>query len=209
MENYKRGACLKKIDHIWTYYKIPILAFIIAVILISYFVFLGGKDKVAVILHVSFVNYYDDLSEKSEFYKGFIDAYPVDEMEQKVEFDAYNFFDLGKKSEYNNSYYQKIVAYLEAGTTDAIVCEYDNLMGIAQSGRLIDLQDERVIELYEQYKEHVVYITVDGIEIPVGIDISKNEELSGERGYANSVYIGISSNVKHIEQIKNFLEYLL
>ncbi|MGL5259657.1 MAG: hypothetical protein ACRC7V_06055 [Lachnospiraceae bacterium] len=200
---------MKKIDHIWTYYKIPILAFIIAVILISYFVFLGGKDKVAVILHVSFVNYYDDLSEKSEFYKGFIDAYPVDEMEQKVEFDAYNFFDLGKKSEYNNSYYQKIVAYLEAGTTDAIVCEYDNLMGIAQSGRLIDLQDERVIELYEQYKEHVVYITVDGIEIPVGIDISKNEELSGERGYANSVYIGISSNVKHIEQIKNFLEYLL
>lgn len=201
----------KKIGYIWDYYKFWIIGAVVLVGLIVYFtvVFVTREDKPA--LDIVLVNNYDDVSEDSKLAQGFVSYVGEENLPGKVEFDNNAFFNLEKNSDYKNSYYMKVVAYLEADTVQAVICQYDNLIGIAKGGRLADLSDERVGDIFEKYKDRIVYYENDeGENVPVGIDISDGYKAAGLTEYTDEkAYVGLSAYAKDYELAEKFVDYMV
>ncbi len=201
----------KKIGYIWDYYKFWIIGAVVLVGLIVYFtvVFLTREDKPA--LEVVLVNNYDDVSEDSELAQGFVSYVGEENLPGKVTFDNNAFFNLANDSDFKNSYYMKVVAYLEADTAQVIMCQYDNLMGIAKGGRLADLSDERVGDICEKYKDRIVYYEdEDGNKVPVGIDVSEGYKAAGLTEYTDEkAYIGLSAYAADYEYAEKFVDYMV
>lgn len=201
----------KKIGYIWDYYKFWIIGAVVLVGLIVYFtvVFITREDKPA--LEVVLVNNYDDVSEDSELAQGFVSYVGEENLPGKVTFDNNAFFNLANDSDFKNSYYMKVVAYLEADTAQVIMCQYDNLMGIAKGGRLADLSDERVGDICEKYKDRIVYYEdEDGNKVPVGIDVSEGYKAAGLTEYTDEkAYIGLSAYAADYEYAEKFVDYMV
>lgn len=197
------------VSYIWYYYKMHLIAIITLLGLLVYFgnIFLHPMPEEE--LHITFVNLYDDVSWNSEFTQNFVNTLSNAPQERSIVFDAGNFFNLAKESDYRNTYFQKTVANLEGGVTDGIICQYDNLMGIARSGRLLNLSDKKAAGFTEKYKEQFVYYeTADGEQIPVGIDVTESSAWTSMEGYPEKCYLGISYNAENMERLEEFLEYL-
>ena len=201
----------KAAGYIWTYYKLPIIVVMTVIFLIIYFVHSFLTRPEDTLLHVTFVNCYEDISEDSDFYKNFLEFADLKESGE-VYFDSNIFFNLEKESDYANTYFQKTVAYLEAGTTDAVVCQESNLNGLAQGGRVLSLRDERVEKIYEKYKDRIVeYTTKEGETVPVGINISDSPLLKGTKSYQDGCYLCVSAYIDEpdrIDNVETFLDYL-
>jgi hypothetical protein len=202
-----------KVGYIWDYYKLWLIGAVVAVGLLVYFLSLYRNGSDDVVFKAAFVNFYDDVSDSSDFALGFKEYLEGHDsgsgIEGVIEFDNNMFFNLNKNSDYYSSYYQKLIAYLESGTLDCVICGYDNLMGIGQGGRFIDLSDERIKSVYDMYSDRIVYISTEEGDIPIGIDISDSPVLSGMNGYGESCYLAFSANSAHFDKGKLFLEYLL
>ena len=201
----------KALRYIWTYYKIPIVGILVFIFLVIYFIHAFLNRPEDTILHVTFVNCYDDVSEKSDFHKEFLEYADFQETGEVI-FDSNVFFDLSKDSDYANTYFQKTVAYLEAGTTDALICQETNMKGMAKGGRVLNLEDERSAGIYEKYKDRIVYYTTEeGEVIPVAVDISDSPRFKGMSSYQNSegCYLCVSAYIDQADQVEVFLDYLL
>lgn len=200
----------KALRYIWTYYKIPIVGILVFIFLVIYFVHAFLNRPEDTLLHVTFVNCYDDVSGDSDFHKNFLEYADFQETGE-VYFDSNVFFDLSKESDYANTYFQKTVAYLEAGTTDAVICQETNMKGLAKGGRVLNLKDERAGRIYEKYKDKIVDFTTDeGEVIPVAVDISESPRFEGINSYKNgeNCYLCVSAYIDQTDQVEVFLEYL-
>lgn len=199
----------KALEYIWNYYKIPIVGIAVFLFLLVYFIhgFLNRPEDP--LLHITWINCYDDVSEKSGFYRDFKEYAPFSE-EGSVIFDTNAFFNLEKERDYSNTYFQKTVAYLEAGTTDALICQKTNLMGIAKGKRVLNLEDDSAKEIYREYQERAVFFTTEeGEEIPVGIDISDSPLIKGMNSYKeDGCYLCVSAYTERVDNVKVFLDYL-
>ena len=92
--------------------------------------------------------------------------------------------------------------------------EADSLEGVGQSGRLMDLRDERCRKIYERYKDRLIYSVPYNTEystepVPIGIDISDSALVTKYHMYEESCAIGIGAHSSHIEAVEQFLEYVM
>ena len=201
----------KKIGYIWDYYKFWIIGAVVLVGLIVYFtvVFVTREDKP--VLDVVLVNNYDDVSDDSKLAQGFVSYVGEENLPGKVAFDNNAFFNLANNSDYKNSYYMKVLAYLEADTAQVVMCQYDNLMGLAKSGRLADLSDEKVGGICDKYKDRIVYYENDeGVKVPVGIDVSDGYKAAGLTEYTDGkAYVGLSAYAESYEYAEKFVDYMV
>lgn len=199
----------KAAAYIWTYYKIPIIAVFVFVFLVIYFIHAFLNRTEDALLHVTFVNCYDDVSEKSQFYKDFFE-YAGYQKTGEVVFDSNVFFGLSKDRDYSNTYFQKTVAYLEAGTTHAVVCQEMNLNGLAKGKRVLSLEDERAEKIREKYKDRIVnFTTEEGEVVPVGIDISDSRFIEEMNSYEEGCFVCVSAYIDQTDRVEEFLDYLL
>ncbi len=199
----------KALEYVWNYYKIPIVGILVFLFLLVYFLHALLNRPEDPLVHITLVNCYDDVSEKSGFYKNFQEYADFHE-EGSVIFDANAFFNLENERDYSNTYFQKTVAYLEAGTTDALICQKSNLMGIARGKRVLNLEDGPAKEIYRQYRERIVFFTTEeGEEVPVGIDISDSPRIEEMNSYKeDGCYLCVSAYTERVDQVKVFLDYL-
>lgn len=201
----------KKIGYIWDYYKLWIIGAVALVGLIVYFtvVFVTREDKP--VLDVVLVNNYDDVSDDSKLAQGFVSYVGEENLPGKVAFDNNAFFNLANNSDYKNSYYMKVLAYLEADTAQVVMCQYDNLIGLAKSGRLADLSDEKISDICDKYKDRIVYYENDeGVKVPVGIDVSDGYKAAGLTEYTDGkAYVGLSAYAESYEYAEKFVDYMV
>lgn len=172
-------------------------------------VFATREDKP--ILDVVLVNNYDDVSEDCRLTQGFVSYVGEENLPGRVTFDNNAFFNLANNSDYKNSYYMKVLAYLEADTAQAVLCQYDNLIGLAKSGRLADLSDEKVGDIYDKYKDRIIYYEdEEGKKIPVGIDVSEGYKAAGLTEYTDGkAYIGLSAYAADYGYVEKFVDYMV
>lgn len=201
----------KKIGYIWDYYKFWIIGAAVLVGLIVYFtvVFVTREDKP--VLDVVLVNNYDDVSDDSKLAQGFVSYVGEENLPGKVAFDNNAFFNLANNSDYKNSYYMKVLAYLEADTAQVVMCQYDNLIGLAKSERLADLSDEKIGNICDKYKDRIVYYENDeGVKVPVGIDVSDGYKAAGLTEYTDGkAYVGLSAYAESYEYAEKFVDYMV
>lgn len=204
------GTPRKKVQYIWDYYKMWIIGAAVLICLVVYFIVAFANRDEDAALEVVFVNNYDNISGNSDLLKNFEEYVGEENLGGDVVFDNNAYFDLSRDSDYKNSYFTKVVAYLEAGTAQAVVCQYDNLMGIAQGGRFMDLTDERVSSIYDKYKDSLVYYDSEEGRIPIGIDISEGYNALGLTEYADGrAYIGLSAYTDDFELTEKFIDYIM
>jgi hypothetical protein len=195
--------------YLWQYYKLPVLAAVAAVGLAVYFVNACLTRPADPVLTVQFVNFYSDVSAQSDFARNFAAFGSLDSAQGPAVFDANAFFNLANSSDYTNSYYLKTVTYLETGTRDAVVCGRDNLEGLAQSGRLMDLTDSRTAAICDAWGSRLYTVTGNGQEIPVGVSLAGSPVLSKMQQNDGDIYLAVSANVQHEKWVETFLHYLL
>ena len=64
-------------EYIWTYYKIPIVGILVFLFLLVYFIHAFLNRPEDTLLHITFINCYDGVSETSGFYKEYGRTMPL------------------------------------------------------------------------------------------------------------------------------------
>lgn len=205
----------EKAQYIWQYFKIPIVAI---VIFIGLGVFLAVRivsnipDKwIAVI----FANTTANVGNDSQLWKSFTQAEQYDLNEKRVDFNAESYFDYTKHEASGNPYFNAFTTLADAGELDAITMESESLAALGQSGRLMDLNNDKCKSLREKYQDRFIYYEPAEDDsghtesIPVGIDISDSLLMSEYHIYPETCAIGVIGTSSNIEQVEDFIAFVL
>ncbi len=198
----------KKLSYIWDYYKMHILAGAVALLLILYFLSLFHNRGQAADLYVSFVNEYEDIEAlRDDFISYEKMQKQTDLSDRELSFDAAHFFNLANEQDFTNSYFQKLIAKLENAQVDVIIAGRENILGIAQGGRVMDLEDARVKDILTKGAK-LLYYEAENESIPVGIILPASTPLYGYEA-DEEVCLAFGSKLKNEKLALDFAEYLL
>ena len=202
-----------KAEYVWQYYKLWIIALVSVLGLSVYITVHRLTVPSDNWLYITFANTYADAAgNRSALWRGFADASGYDTTEKNIYFNNSCYFD-PSDTRYN-AYYTYFVAYVEAGTLDAIIMERDDLETLGARGRLLDLTMEAADGLAEKYAERLLYAVPANEEygtdsVPIGIDLSDTCLVTEFHIYDETCALGVSANCPHIDALERFLEYVL
>lgn len=210
-----RGMSLRgKLSYIVTYYwvQLALIAFALA-----FGLYLHSQMSVQLAENhfaACFGNTTAELGPDSEFGRGFAQYAGYDLKQKNLVLLDECWCHPGETSAFNNTYYNLLVTYLDSGTLDVLVMPAEDLAAVGQSGRLMDLRDERTAALFDAWQDRLVYVTPNaqsdyGHEpVPVGIDLSGTPLVGENAPYGESAVLGVSALAPHPEQAERFLRYL-
>ena len=204
----------QKIRYIAGYYWLWILGIGTALFLTGYVIYRTAFTPKDFWFYGVFANSPVNVGDISACRRDFIDFAGYDTKKKMVEMNAAVWFDPTIKGGTANSYYQAFVAMVESGDLDVVVMSSAGLKGIGSSGRLMDLMDERVIDLFREYEDRIVYCEpydedYSASQVPVGIDVSDSLLVTKYNLYENDCVLGIGAYTKRPENVKSFLAFIL
>lgn len=204
----------KKLQYIWQYYWIPIVAVVALVAFLITFTVHRVTTPNDNWFFAVFVNTSAEAGEDSELWKDFTDYGDFNLKEKNVFFNDNSYFIPGALSNSNGAeYYNMFVAYVEAGQLDVVVSDKDTITGLGPYGYLADLSDESMSAL-QKYADRFVYVVPDDTEtygtdpIPVGIDLSDTRLVTEYNLYPETCVLGVSQSAPHLEVVLQFLEFV-
>lgn len=218
-----------KAEYIWQYYKLWIIGILSFLFLTGYLVLHRLTVPLDNWFYITFANTYAETGADSPLWRDFVHYSGFDPEEKNVYFNTNCYFD--PASDAYNVYYTYFVAYVEAGTLDAITMERDDLIALGQRGRLLDLSRPEAARIAEKYADRFLYAvplesladTAAGLEtpsgagtvsdtaaqsVPIGIDLSDTPLVYEYHVYSNPCALGISANCPHMDAVERFLDYL-
>ena len=198
-----------KVEYVWQYYKLWIIGISFLLFLTVYITVHRLTVPADNWFYITFANTYAEVGNGSELWRGFVDAAGYDTREKNVYFNNSCYFD-PSDTRYN-AYYTYFVAYVEAGTLDAITMERGDLELLGARGRLLDLSGN---VLAEKYADRLVYAVPANPEygtepLPIGIDLSDTCLVTEFHAYDGTCALGLSANCPHPDAVARFLEYVL
>ena len=203
------------LQYIWMYFKIPI---VIIVFVLAFGTFLTIRIVTNIPenwLMVTYANTTANVGTSSPLWKEFTEHTGYDLSKKKVEFNAESYFDYTKNQARGNPYFNAFTTLADAGELDAITMEKDSLAALGQSRRLMDLNDERCASIKKKYGDRFVYYEPKEPteEIPgpvaVGIDVSDSILITKYHVYKDSCAIGIGASSKNLQEVEDFLDFIL
>lgn len=198
--------------YIWDYYKLWIIGILSAVLILSWGIHQYVTTNPENWFFACFANTNADIGDGSAFWEDYADYAGYDLNEKNLIFNAKCYCDpIGKTA--GNVYYQMLITYLDGGVLDALVMETDRLQVIGASGRLMDLENEQMQDVFGQYGDRLIYCEPLDQEygkesVPIGIDLSDSILVGNTQAYIGDIALGVNALAPHPEQIKIFLEYL-
>ena len=212
-EKTKNLNAKQKISYIWDYYKVWITVIVCLVTTVSY---VGVRAVTTLSDHwfyIGFIGTQADVSNDSELYKGYIDYTGYDLNEKLVEFDNRLYFDYAQNKGRGNRYFEVFCAYIDAGTLDACTMSKDALISFGESGRLLDLDNEKCSSIKEKYGDRFLYCQpIDEAysteAVAVGIDISDSILMTKYKMSDKDCALGISAYSENIDAVEKFLDYI-
>ncbi|MBQ3418333.1 MAG: hypothetical protein IJH32_10950 [Ruminococcus sp.] len=214
-QKIKEMSFKEAVQYIWTYFWIPIVAVVFVLAFGAFMIVRITTNIPDNWLSLTFANTTADVGTGSDLWKDFTETAGYDLTEKKVEFNAVSYFDYLQNQAKGNAYYNAFIALADAGELDGITMESDSLAALGQSGRLLDLNDERAASIKAKYGDRFIYYEPpedDGEHdgpIPVGIDISDSILVSEYHMYLDSCAIGIGAQSKNLEEAEFFIDYVL
>lgn len=202
----QRGA------YVWEYYKLWIIAIVTICFVLIWGVHQYVTTKSENWFFACFANTQAQLGEGSEFWANYADYAGYDLNEKNLVFNDRCYCDPGGSTS-GSVYYQMLIAYLDSGDLDVLVIESDRLQVIGSSGRLMDLEDERMKSVFQRYADRLIYCEpMDegyGKElVPIGIDLSGTALVGENCAYSEGAALGVNALTSHPEQVEIFLAYL-
>ncbi len=203
----------KKLDYIWTYYKLYI---IVAVCIVATGLYIYSIMSKAITEHWFFLavpGTQANVGNGSDLYNGYIDYTGFDLKEKNVDFQAELYFDYSMNKATGNDYYDLFVAYIDSGVLDAAVMDSESLVSFGESGRLLDLDREEVRAIKDKYGDRFLYCVpakegYDKDLVPVGIDLTGSILDRDYDLFGKSCALGIGAYSQNFDATLMFLDYI-
>jgi len=231
-ENIGRLHGRKKLEHIWTYYKFPLIILCILLYFLGYalYRYFTHKDTV---LYTALVNVVAGETLTGQLGKGFVEYRELDTAEKELGLytglyltdDEMNIY-----HEYTYASRMKIMAAIEGEMLDVVLMNKEAFDAFAQNGYLCDLHEllsGEKPDLLEAVKPDLVnniFILEDNSadrifdqSIPYtalteehlfGLDVS-HRGFIGRAGFEDTVYVGIIANSPRKDMAIAYLQYLI
>lgn len=207
--DFKKLNMKQKTGYIWDYYKLPILAGLLVLILSIYFIgeYVKNKEPVATLVAV---NAEPGRGFADTDFSDFIEEYDYNPAKQEVVVDTGYTLDSSNptKDPYN---YQALITVVSAGAADVLSADEELFVYLAEAGGCADLKNFLSKEELAERKEDIVYVTIPGTEeqYAAGIRVG-GDSWFGENGfYKDGCIVGIASGTIHEEGAARLLKYLL
>lgn len=211
----RRMSLRGKLSYIVTYYWVQ-LGLIVLVLALGLYLHSQMSVQLAENYFAAcFANTTAELGPDSEFGQGFARYAGYDLKQKNLVLMDECWCKPGEASALNNTYYNLLVTYLDSATLDVLVMPADDLAAVGQSGRLMDLRDERTAAIFEAYQDRLLWVVPNAQSdygndpVPVGIDLSGTPLVGTDAPYGESAVLGVNSLAPHPEQAAVFLSYLL
>lgn len=205
----------QRVEYIWEYYWIAILAAVCLVAGLIYGIYRANFAVTDNWFYAVFANTTADAGNGSALWQDFADYSDYDLGEKNITFNAQCYFDPTTMAGTVNSYYESFVALIESGDLDICTLPKEQLQAVGSSGRLLDLSSEDGKAFFEKYQERIVYCVPNDEEysdeqVPVGIDVSDSLLVTKYDLYPDGdCVLGISAYAEHMDAIEDFLTFIL
>ena len=214
-EKIKKLPKKEAMQYIWMYFKIPIIAIVFFLAFGTFLIVRIATNIPDNWLMVTFSNTYADVGTGSKLWEDFTKHTGYDLTKKKVEFNASSYFDYTKNQARGNAYYNAFITLADAGELDAITMEPKSLAALGQSGRLMDLNDERCASIKAKYGDR--FIMYEPVEedtetkgpVPVGIDVSDSKLITEYHVYVDGCALGIGAQSENIKEVEDVLDFIL
>ncbi|MBQ9031815.1 MAG: hypothetical protein IJ106_10245 [Parasporobacterium sp.] len=202
-----------KLLYLWDYYKLWIIGILAFIVVLIYCLTKLNSTNADYWFYLILANTFEDVGTDSALCRGYQEYTGYDLSEKKIVFNNQIYFDFTLNTT-GNTYFDSFIVFTEAGTLDAITMESDSLIALGQTGRLMDLNDERAASLKAKYEDRFLYYEGQDeqgnpVSWPVGIDISDSILMTEYRLYGSTCALGLGYKSEHPEATEQFLDYIL
>lgn len=206
----------KAAQYIWTYYKLWIIGFVVAVVVIVYFAVHYATTLREDWFYACYANvpaiHVSQLEDGGSLYADFAQYAGYDLSEKNLIFDA-NCYCKPSETPYNNHYFDKLVALIESGKLDVLIMEGSELQAMGTSGRLMDLQGG-VYTIDDRWADRLLYCentdeSYGKTKVPVAVDLSGSVLTEPDGPYPDGCAVSLGAYAPHPDQFEVFLTFLL
>lgn len=208
----------KKLEHIWTYYRFPILAAVVGLILLISLLgtFFNREDALLDVIMVdSDANAHGDTAA----FDAFLESCGIPPREGAVSLNTnisfYSEEEMALLSETdrnqavleNYDKEQMLFTLMAAGNAEVLFGKGERFLLYAQEGLYRDLSEVLSPELLERYQDSLIYAEEDGISYPCAVRLTDNPWLL-ESGYYRDCCFAVlylSDNPEIAAQFAGFL----
>ena len=203
----------QKLEYVWTYYWLWIVGIVSLVSITAFVIFRATTTLSDHWFYLMLADTRAEVGTDSELWQGYVDYSGYDLTQGLIEFNDEAYFDYGKNHAAGNKYYEIFVAFTDSGVLDAVTMEPAQLASLGESGRLMDLNDERCKKIMDKYSDRLIYAipydtSYSTDPVPIGIDISDSILMTRYHVYADGCAIGVGAQSSHIEAVEKFLDYI-
>lgn len=229
-ESFRQMSLAKKLEYIFSYYKLPIVLVLIAGIVIGDFTYRHVTKKEA-LLYAAYFNVSMGEELDTALTAGFVDH--VGTSPEKNEVYIYRDLYLSQDPSTENHQYAyasrlKLLASIEAKKLDVVLMNQEAYDTLSQGGYLYAIpdildQNEPLYPLLEPYlRANTVILEDNSIEYTLneadayeavtvqtvnGIDVS-SFALFHNASFSGSVYLGVIANSPRLPMVFDYIEYL-
>lgn len=209
----------QKIEHIWIYYRIPIIAVLVGVILlISLVQTLANKTEP--LLNVIMVDSNANAHGQTDPFDAFLKTCGIEpyagavSLNTNISFYSEEELELLNEMERNQAVLdnydkeQMLFTLMAAGNGDVFFGKGEIFLSYAQEGMLRDLREVLSPDLLAEYEEDLIYVEEEGKAYPCAITLKDNLWLK-ENGYYTECYFGVLFLSDNPELAARFAAFLL
>lgn len=204
----------EKKQHIWMYYKIPILAVIFLVILISSVTYMYIMNDYENVFYTVIVDgRMDGISEKKDpLTLGFTEYLGIDGKSERVYFD--NNYTLTYTNALDQDPFvsaEKLQTQIATGSIDALITNRNIINGFSKDDEtsLLNLSLLLTEEEFKAIEDHIIYYTLkDGTRIPNAVSLAGTKVVDEFGLTVEDPCYGIVISAPHADNGVRFLRYV-
>ncbi len=201
-DSFRRMSAADKFDHIYTYYKLPILLLVTALAFVGYTVYRQVTKK-DVVLYAAYLNISvgDDLN--AQLSEGFITAAGLNPKKNEVYLYQTLYISDDPAQEYLQYAYAsnlKLLAAISAEQLDVVLMNREAYDRLSRNGYLLELPDLPDNSLYSVLEPRLT-------ENWDALDLS-GFPLFQSAGFSDTVYLGVIRNSPRLPAVMQYTAYL-
>lgn len=210
-ESFQRMTIGKKLEHIWEYYKLPLLGIALALFLIIYTIVKLVSPEPEILMHAALVNASPMLAEEEDTFARYLKEHDYDPAEETIAVNASLYFDREHMSESNAVSYQALAAMVMVGEIDLLTGDADTFDLLGKGSGLMEMEDVLPPEIYEKYQDRLYTVEQEetGQELVCGVWLADINSLTRDGYYVTKVLAGIPTTAANPDMAKEVLLYLL
>lgn len=205
--DFKSMPTNKKIEYIWDYYKLHIIAVIMILLMVGYFIY-ENKTKVDYVFNITMLNAVIEDEGVKKISKDVTTVVVEDGDKKKEALLSYIPNDILNEKKADPNYITQFMAKIQIGEIDLVIVDKSELNKLIQLSALINLNTIGINNL-NIAKDKLVELSQDGEKGIYAVDISNSKYFKNIGIDTNNrVIAGITSS-KNQDKIRDVLNILI